>query len=126
MRPRDTEGSYFKSDRPIGIGVSGGRLRIAFMHPDMGRFFGPAWQMPIGAADANGRDQIVILTQDADDGKIHLFPTNPEFRERLNAVPADEATMFPGEEVDDWYSFEGFGTRMAENLLLSLGYFSDA
>lgn len=121
-----TEGPDLKPDRPIGIGISGGRLRIAFMHPDMGRFFGPAWQMPIGAARAEGRDQIVILTQDAEDGKIHLFPTNPQFRERLNAVPADEASMYPGEEVDDWYSFEGFGTHMAENLLLSLGYFSDA
>jgi len=33
----------FRDDRPVGIGVSGGRVRLAFMHPDMGRFFGPAW-----------------------------------------------------------------------------------
>jgi len=120
-----TEGLAFSDDRPVGIGISGGRLRIAFMHPDMGRFFGPAWQMPIGALNAEGRDQIVILTQSAEDGNIHLFPTNPEFRERLNTVPADEAFMYPGDEIADWYSFEGFGTRMAEHLLLSLGYFSE-
>ncbi len=39
----------FTSSQPVGIGISGGRVRIAFMHPDMGRFFGPAWQMPFGA-----------------------------------------------------------------------------
>ena len=112
--------------RPVGIGVSGGRVRIAFMHPDMGRFFGPAWQMPIGARDAAGREQIVILVQSSEDGKIHLYPSNPQFREKLNFVPADDACMYPGEEVADWYSYEGFGTRMAENLLLSLGYFTAA
>jgi bifunctional UDP-N-acetylglucosamine pyrophosphorylase/glucosamine-1-phosphate N-acetyltransferase len=48
-------------DAPVAIGVSGGRLRIAFMHPDMGRFFGPAWQMPIGAGSAGGGEQIVVL-----------------------------------------------------------------
>jgi len=115
----------FRDDRPVGIGISGGRLRIAFMHPDMGRFFGPAWQMPIGAADAAGREQIVVLVQASDDGRIHLFPTNPRFREHLNWVPADEACMYPGQEVNDWYSFESFGTRMAERLLVSLGYFTD-
>ena len=41
-------------DRPVGIGISGGRLRLAFMHPDMVRFYGPAWQMPIGAVDQDG------------------------------------------------------------------------
>ena len=35
---------------PAAIGISGGRFRIAFMHPDMGRFYGPAWQMPAGSA----------------------------------------------------------------------------
>ena len=39
----------FQPDRPVGIGISGGRLRIAFMHPDMVRFFGP------GLADAHRR-----------------------------------------------------------------------
>ena len=115
----------FKLDQPVGIGISGGRVRIAFMHPDMGRFFGPAWQMPFGARDASGREQIVVLVQGADDGKIHLFPTDPEFRERLNELPDDDC-MYPGDDVGDWYSYEGFGTHMAENLLLSLGYFSDA
>ena len=115
----------FRKDQPVGIGVAGGRIRIAFMHPDMGRFFGPAWQMPIGACDAAGREQIVILVQGSDDGNIHLFPTDPLFREKLNALPADDETMFPGEEVADWYSYEGFGTRMAEHLLLSLGYFTE-
>jgi hypothetical protein len=112
-------------DRPVGIGISGGRVRVAFMHPDMGRFFGPAWQMPFGAADAAGREQIVTLVQSADDGKIQLFPTDPQFREKLNVVPADDACMYPGEEIADWYTYEGFGTRMAENLLLSLGYFTE-
>ena len=116
----------FKDDEPVGIGFSGGRIRIAFMHPDMGRFFGPAWQMPFGARDAAGREQIVILVQNADNGQIHLYPTNPQLREKHNAVPADNECMYPGEEVADWYSYEGFGTRMAENLLLSLGYFTDA
>lgn len=116
----------FQGDQPVGIGISGGRVRVAFMHPDMGRFYGPAWQMPFGARDASGREQIVVLLQSSDDGLIQLFPTDPQFREKLNAVPADSACMYPGEDVADWYSYEVFGTRMAENLLLSLGFFSDA
>jgi molybdopterin-guanine dinucleotide biosynthesis protein A len=115
----------FKNDRPLAIGVSGGRLRIAFMHPDMGRFFGPAWQMPTGAAGAAGREQILVLMQPSEDGRIHLTPTNPEFQEKVSSIPADIECMYPGAEVADWYSYEGFGTRMAENLLLSLGYFTD-
>ncbi len=70
----------FKPDCPVGIGISGGRLRIAFMHPDMGRFFGPAWQMPIGAGHAGGEEQIVVLVQPANDRRIHLYPTNPDYR----------------------------------------------
>jgi len=120
-----TEGPEFRDDEPIAIGISGGRLRIAFMHPDMGRFFGPAWQMPLGAGDPSGREQIVILVQSADDGRLHLFPTDPQYREKLNFVPADSEDMFPGEDIADWYAYEEFGTRMAENLLLSLGYFTD-
>ncbi len=123
MAERDQLG--FKAGQPLSIGISGGRLRIAFMHPDMGRFYGPAWQMPTGAADATGREQIVVIIQEADDGAIHLFPTDAEFRETLNALPADDATMYPGDDIRDWYSYEGFGTRMAERLLLSLGYFSE-
>jgi molybdopterin-guanine dinucleotide biosynthesis protein A len=115
----------FKADQPVGLGLSGGRLRIAFMHPDMGRFFGPAWQMPTGAADATGREQIVVLMQSSEDRRIHLTPTNPEFQEKICSIPADIDCMYPGAEVADWYSYEGFGTRMAENLLLSLGYFTD-
>lgn len=115
----------FKNDQPVAIGISGGRLRIAFMHPDMGRFFGPAWQMPVGAKDASGREQIVLLVQSSDDRRIYLYPTDPEFRERLNAIASDDDSMYPGDDVADWYSYEGFGTRMAENLLLSLGYFTD-
>lgn len=116
----------FDADQPVGIGVSGGRLRIAFMHPDMGRFYGPAWQMPIGAKDAEGREQVVVMIQSAEDQKIRLYPTNPRFREKIDYVDAGEESMYPGTEVADWYSYEGFGTRMAENLLLSLGYFTDA
>ena len=40
-------------------------------------------------------------------------------------MSADNDCMYPGEDIGDWYSYEGFGTRMAESLLLSLGYFSD-
>ncbi len=116
----------FNPDQPVAIGISGGRLRIAFMHPDMGRFFGPAWQMPIGAKDGAGREQIAVLVQCSDDRQIHLYPTNPEFREKLSSIASDMDCMYPGDEVADWYSYEGFGTRMAENVLLSLGYFTDA
>jgi hypothetical protein len=54
-----------------------------------------------------------------------LSPTNPELREKIGSIPADIDCMYPGREIADWYSYEGFGTRMAENLLLSLGYFTD-
>ncbi len=115
----------YQPGQPVAIGISGGRLRIAFMHPDMGRFFGPAWQMPIGAANALGDEQIVVLAQEADDRRIHLYPLDPKYRESVNFVPADDDSMYPGVEVADWHSYEGFGTRMSETLLLSLGYFSD-
>lgn len=115
----------FKPDKPVAIGVSGGRLRIAFMHPDMGRFFGPAWQMPIGADDASGSEQIVMLAQSTDDHRIHLFPMNPEYRDTGNSIPSDNGAMYPGEDISDLHAYEQFGTMMSENLLLSLGYFSD-
>ncbi len=115
----------FDPHRPIGIGISGGRLRIAFMHPDMVRFFGPAWQMPIGAGDAQGEEQIVVLLQSADDGRIHLFPINPKYRESINFVLSDNEVMYPSEDVSDLHAYEEFGTRMSESLLLSLGYFSE-
>lgn len=113
-------------ERPVAVGVSGGRFRIAFMHPDMGRFYGPAWQMPTGAADAGGREQIVLLAQQSEDGKIHHLPTHPAFREKISAVPADDPAMYPPEEVDNVSKYEAFGTHLAEQLLLSLGYFSEA
>lgn len=119
------EALEFQPDRPVGIGISGGRLRIAFMHPDMVRFYGPAWQMPIGAGDVFGEDQIVVLVQEADDRRIHLFPTNPRYRESINFVPSDVSVMYPGEDISDMHAYEEFGTRMSETLLLSLGYFSD-
>jgi len=115
----------FDPSRPIGLGVAGGRLRLAFMHPDMARFHGPAWQMPIGAGSPEGDEQVIVLAQAAEDGAIHLFPLNPGFRESMNSVPADPAALYPGEEVADFHSYEAFGTRMAEYRLLSLGYFSD-
>jgi len=115
----------FKVDQAVSIGIAGGRFRIAFMHPDMGRFFGPAWQMPIGAGDPDGEEQLVILAQSADDRQIHLFPTNPKYRESINVVASDNAVMYPGEEISDWHTYEEFGTRMSESLLLSLGYFSE-
>lgn len=115
----------YRADQPVAIGVSGGRFRIAFMHPDMGRFFGPAWQMPIGAGTPDGDEQIVLLTQSAGSPQIHLFPTNPQFRENVNTISSDTALMYPGEEISDWNTYEEFGTRMSENLLLALGYFHD-
>jgi len=33
--------------------------------------------------------------------------------------------MYPGEDVADVNAYEAFGTRLSENLLLSLGYFAD-
>jgi CTP:molybdopterin cytidylyltransferase MocA len=121
----EREGAGLDPARPVAVGVSGGRFRIAFMHPDMGRFFGPAWQMPIGARDASGREQIVLLAQQAEDGKIHHLPTQPRFREKIDAIPADDPAMYPPDEVDCVTKYEAFGTHMAELLLLSLGYFSD-
>ena len=116
----------FLAGQPVGIGVSGGRLRIAFMHPDMARFYGPAWQMPIGAGSASGDEQIVMLAQEADDRRLHLVPMNPKFRESVNDLPSDVDAMYPGEGISDLHAYEAFGTRMSESLLLSLGYFSDA
>lgn len=115
----------FQPHRPLAIGISGGRLRIAFMHPDMVRFYGPAWQMPIGARDHAGGEQIVALVQDADDRRISLYPLNPQYRESIDFVPADDEAMYPGEHVADLHTYEQFGTRMSEHLLLSLGYFSE-
>ncbi len=121
----ETEGVELDPDSPVAVAVSGGRFRIAFMHPDMGRFLGPAWQMPTGAADACGREQIVLLTQQTEDGRIHHLPTQPAFREKVTYVSADDPAMFPPETVDSIASYESFGTRLAEQLLLSLGYFTD-
>lgn len=115
----------FNPEKPIGIGISGGRLRIAIMHPDMGRFFGPAWQMPIGAGDETGEEQIIVVMQSAEDSRIHLTPMNQQFRESINFIPANYEMMYPGEDVSDMSTYEKFGTRMSEGLLLSLGYFSD-
>ena len=115
----------FKPDCPVGIGISGGRLRIAFMHPDMGRFFGPAWQMPIGAGHAGGEEQIVVLVQSTNDRRIHLYPTNPEYRETTDFISSDDDIMYPGEDILDLHAYEEFGTHMSETVLLSLGYFSD-
>jgi hypothetical protein len=115
----------FDQNEPIGVGISGGRLRIAFMHPDMVRFFGPAWQMPIGAGNEKDGEQIIVLIQSANDGRIHLFPMDPQYRESINSVSADYDAMYPGDEISDMNAYEKFGTRMSEGLLLSLGYFSD-
>ena len=120
------EGLKFEADLPVAIGIAGGRLRIAFMHPDMGRFFGPAWQIPIGAADASGKEQIVLLMQEASDRNIYLYPIEPQFRESVNNLPSDNEIMYPTDEISDFHSYELFGMQMSENLLLSLGYFSDS
>jgi hypothetical protein len=115
----------FEPDRPVAIGISGGRLRLAFMHPDMARFYGPAWQMPIGAGDPAGQEQIVILMQGGDDQRIHLYPIEPRYRETINFIHADNDILYPGEHISDLNAYEEFGTRLSESLLLSLGYFSD-
>jgi molybdopterin-guanine dinucleotide biosynthesis protein A len=125
MTTESIEELGFDPNRPVGIGVSGGRLRIAFMHPDMGRFFGPAWQMPIGAGSEDGDEQIVVVVQAASDGRIHLFPIEQSYREKVNSLAPDSDAVYPGEEISDAHSYEGFGTRMSEHLLLSLGYFTD-
>lgn len=119
------EGLGFRPDAPVAIGISGGRLRIAFMHPDMVRFSGPAWQMPIGAGDAAGDEQIVLLAQPADDRHLHLYPLNPKYRERRNSLSSDDAGMYPDEGISDWHTYEAFGTRLSENLLRALGYCDD-
>ncbi len=115
----------FRLDQPLSIGVAGGRLRIAFMHPDMERFFGPAWQMPIGAGTEDGQEQIVVLMQEADDRQIHLYPLDPQYREKVNTISSDHDLMYPPEEVSSLHAYEEFGTQMSETILLSLGYFSD-
>jgi hypothetical protein len=81
--------------------------------------------MPIGAGDPAGDEQIVLLTQADDSGQIHLFPTNPRYRENVNSVATNSSTMYPGEEISDWNTYEEFGTKMSESLLLALGYFTD-
>lgn len=115
----------FDPEKPIGIGISGGRLRIAFMHPDMGRFFGPAWQMPIGAGDESGREQIVIVAQASDDDQILLCPVEHGFREQVSSVQAKNQCMYPADDVVDGYTYETFGTAMTRSLLSTLGYYSD-
>lgn len=121
----DDEDVPFDPEQPVAIGISGGRLRIAFMHPDIARFFGPAWQMPIGAADEQGTEQIVLLIQAADDHRLHLLPMNPDYRESINSLPTTKS-MEPSAAVTDLYQYEQFGTAMSESLLLELGYFSDS
>jgi hypothetical protein len=37
------------------------------MHPDMVRFYGPAWHIPIGAGDMEGDEQIIVMIQIAND-----------------------------------------------------------
>lgn len=115
----------FDPEKPVAIGVSGGRFRIAFMHPDMGRFYGPAWQVPIGASNESGTEQITLLMQETDDGRLHLHPLAERFRESVDFIAADREEMYPDRDVTDWYRYEEFGTNMSRRILLSLGYFSD-
>lgn len=115
----------FQPDKPIALGISGGRLRIAFMHPDMERFYGPAWQMPIGAKNEDGDEQIILLLQKTENNRIHLYPVNPRYQEKIDSVPSDNKWLFPSDDVNNLHTYEAFGSRLSENLLLSLGYFSD-
>ena len=94
-------------DRPVGIGISGGRLRLAFMHPDMVRFYGPAWQMPIGAVDQDGDEQIVMLVQPSDDGRMHLYPLDRIYRENRDDVDVDMDCMYPGTAITDVHCVRG-------------------
>lgn len=118
-------GSGFRANEPLAVGISGGRLRIAFMHPDMERFYGPAWQMPIGAANEEGDEQIIVLAQQTTDHQISIYPENPEYQEKINSIPADNELFYPSDQISDVTAYEAFGSRLSENLLFSLGYFSD-
>ncbi|MDD3586563.1 MAG: hypothetical protein PHQ75_05230, partial [Thermoguttaceae bacterium] len=124
-RATQTRKLGFRPDEPVAIGISGGRLRIALMHPDMGRFYGPALQTPLGAASEQGTEQIVLCLQESDDRRVHLFPLNPLYRESVDSIRADVDEMYPGDDVCDPYSYEEFGTRMSRRVLLGLGYFSE-
>ena len=112
-------------NRPVGIGISGGRLRLAFMHPDMVRFYGPAWQMPIGAADGDGDEQIVVLAQPSNDGRIRLYPMDRIYRENRDDIDVDMHCMYPGTAITDAHAYEAFGTKLSREVLLSLGYFDE-
>jgi len=118
-------GLGFDPQRPIGVGIAGGRLRRLMMHPDMGRFFGPALQEPTGAAGALAREQIAVLVQATSDNRIYVDSENPEFRETRNWIAADSPAMYPGSDVTTWSDYEGFGCAMTRDILASLGYPSD-
>lgn len=125
----DGPGSGFDPGAPVAIGVSGGRLRVAFMHPDMARFYGPAWQLAIGAGRPDGEEQIVMLVQAGADGWLRLVPREPAWREAADAVPfalvtaaADAARS--GDDRPEGY--EEFGTRLSEAVLRHLGYMDEA
>ena len=112
----------FDARQPAGIGIAGGRLRRLMMHPDMGRFYGPALQEPTGAAEAGGREQIAVLVQATDDDRIYVDPEHPEFQETRNWIAADAPFMFPGSDVTTWSDYERFGCAMTREILTSLGY----
>lgn len=116
------EGFGFDPYAPVAIGVSGGRFRIAFMHPDMARFYGPAWQMTIGAGSPEGDEQILVIAQCSEDRFIHLLPTNQRYRYNASSIPATLPEMFPDSSVLDLHSYEVYGTKMTESLLVRLGY----
>ena len=115
-------GLGFDPERRVGVGVAGGRLRRLMMHPDMGRFFGPALQEPTGAAGPAGREQIAVLVQATDDKRIYVDSENPEFRESRNWIAADAPIMYPGSDVTTWSDYERFGCEMTREILKTLGY----
>ena len=117
----------FEPDRPVAIGISGGRLRIAFMHPDMGRFFGPAWQMPIGAGDAAGRRADRHAGAGVrNDRRIHLYPDRPPVsREHQLHSRRQRRACIPARTSPICNAMKSSARGMSETLLLSLGYFSD-
>ena len=111
----------FDPEAPVGIGVAGGRLRLAFMHPDMVRFYGPAWQMPIGSADGREHHQIVAVVQAAADEHVCLSVLNPTYGGDPERIPSTESWQYPDGTLD-WHTYEGFGTRLSRETLRAMGY----
>ena len=104
----------FELAGPVAIGVCGGRARLAFMHPDMARFLGPAWQMPTGAKDASGDEQIVLLLQGTSDHAIHFHSLVEKYGEPCASLPVVEDVFSPHVGIADVYGYEHFGLNLSD------------